>query len=174
MDDSRTNRSTHDGPGRSTDEVLAVLDRELSWSDRLRYLAVGLAGLVVAAISASLWATEPALPLRTRLAFAGIVLLGVAWMALAAYVLTRRRPLYGTDRVLATGLAVVATSLVGIATTVIAGIRGGVLPGLIAGAVTTAFVVTSAVLHLAARRRRDALLARRRELVRRHNLGQQP
>lgn len=172
MNDPRTDRSAHDGPGPSTDEVRAVLDRELSWSDRLRYLAVGLASLVVTAVSGLLWATEPSLPLRTHLAFAGIVLLGVAWMAIVVYVLTRRRPLYAADRVLATGMAVVATSAVGIATTVLAGIRGGVLGGLTAGALATAFVVTSAVLHFAARRRRSALLARRRELARRQSLEQ--
>lgn len=169
MTDPRTDRSAPDQPGRSVEEVLAVLDRELSWSDRLRYLAVGFAGLVVTAVSGSLWATEPSLPLRTRLAFAGFVLLGVAWMAVAGYVLTRRRPLYGADRVLATGLAVVASSVVGIAATVLAGLRGGSQPSLIAGTVAAAFIATSAVLHHGARRRRDALLARRRELAGRHN-----
>jgi hypothetical protein len=166
MNDARTDRSAHDGPGRSTDEVLAILDRELSRTDRLRYLTVGLASLVVTAVTGSLWATEPSLPFRTHLAFAGIIVIGTGWMAVAAYLLTRRRPLYAADRVLATGLAVVATSAGGLATTALAGIRGGVLPALTAGAVTTAFVATSAVLHLGARRRRDALLARRRGLAR--------
>lgn len=165
MNDARPDHPAHDGAGRSTDEVLAVLDHELSRSDRLRYLTVGLASFVVTALTSSLWATEAALPLRTHLAFAGIVVLGIAWMTVAAYVLTRRRPLYAADRVLATGLAVVATSTVGIATIVLAGVRGGVLPGLTAGVMTTVFVTTATVLHLGARRRRDALLARRRGLT---------
>jgi hypothetical protein len=165
MNDARTDRPATGGPGRSTDEVLAVLDRELSRSDRFRYLTVGLASLAVTAVTGSLWATEPSLPLRTHLAFAGIVVIGTAWMAVAAFVLTRRRPLYAMDRVLATGLAVVATSFVGVATTVLAGLRGGTLPGLTAGAVTAVFVAASAALHVGARRRRDALLARRRTLA---------
>lgn len=159
------NDSAHDGPGRSTDDVLADLDGELSRSDRLRYLTVGLASLVVTAVTGSLWATEASLPPRTHLAFAGIVLLGIAWMVVAAYVLTRRQPLYAADRVLATGISVIATSAVGIATTVLAGVRGGVLPGLTAGAVSAVFVATAVVLHLGARRRRDALLTRRRDLA---------
>lgn len=164
MNDARADRSAHDGPEGSADEVLAVLDSELSRSDRLRYLTVGLASFVVTAVTGTLWATEASLPLRTHLAFAGIIVLGTAWMAVAFYVLTRRRPLYAADRVLATGLAVTATSVVGIAATVLAGVRGGVLPALTAGAATMVVVVTAAALHLGARRRRASLLARRREL----------
>lgn len=165
MNDAHTEPSANDGPGHNTDGLPALLDRELSRSDRLRYLTVGLASLVVTAVTGALWATEPSLPLRTHLAFAGIVILGTTWMAVAGYVLTRRRPLYAADRVLATGLAVLATSAVGIATTVMAVVRGGALPGLIAGAVHLVLVVASVVLHVRARRRRDALLARRTRLA---------
>ncbi|MEX0705848.1 MAG: hypothetical protein WD041_04450 [Nitriliruptoraceae bacterium] len=165
MNHPRTDGSAHDAPGCSLEEVPAVLDRELSWSGRLRYLTVGLASLVVTAVTGSLWATEPSLPLRTHLAFAGIVVLGTAWMGVAVHVLTRRRPLYAADRVLATGLAVVATSTAAITTTVLVGVRGGAVPGLIAGVVNTAMVAAAAVLHLRARRHRDALLARRDRLA---------
>lgn len=165
MNDPRTDRSAHDGAGRSTDDVLAVLDRQLSRSERLRYLTVGLASFAVTAVTGSLWATEASLPLRTHLAFAGIVVLGIAWMAVTFYMLTRRRPLYAADRVLATGLAAIATSLVGIATTILAGVRGGALAALAAGVASATFVVVAAVLHLSARRRRASLLARRRELT---------
>lgn len=43
MNDAHAKRSAHDGSGRSTGEVPAVLDRELSRSDRLRCVTVGLA-----------------------------------------------------------------------------------------------------------------------------------
>jgi hypothetical protein len=163
MNDARIDRADPDGP--DIGEVLAILDRHLSRSERLRYLAVGLASFVVTAVTGSLWATETSLPLRTHLAFGGIVGLGTAWMAVVTYVLTRRRPLYAADRVLATGLAVGATSIVGIATTVLAGIRGGVLAGVCVGAVAMALVAAGAVLHLSTRRKRDALLDRRRRLA---------
>lgn len=163
MNDARTDRADRHGPG--TEEVLAVLDRDLSRSERLRYLAVGLASFVVTAVTGSLWATETSLPLRTHLAFGGIVVLGAAWMAMVTYVLTRRRPLYAADRVLATGLALGVTSVVGIATTVLAWSRGGVLTGVGAGAVATALVTAGAIVHLGARRKRDALLDRRRRLA---------
>lgn len=128
MNDAGTDRSAHGGPGGSPEEVLAVLDRELSRSDRLRYLTVGLASLVVTAVTGSLWVTEPSLPLRTHLAFAGIVVLGTAWMVIAVYVLTRRRPLYAADRVLATGMAVVAIATGGIGTIVLVGSAGACFP----------------------------------------------
>jgi len=48
---------------------------------------------VVTAVADSLWATQPALPLRTHLAFAGIVVLGTAWEVVTGYVLIRRRRL---------------------------------------------------------------------------------
>ena len=164
MTTSGTDHHTGGGPGRGPEEVLVVLDRELSRSARLRYLLVGLVSLVVTGVTGSLWATEPSLPLRTHVAFGGIVVLGMAWMGVAAFVLTRRRPLYATDRVLATGTALVATSAVAAVTTVLAATRGGVLPALTAGTVGAVFVAASVVLHLGARRRRRALLARRRAL----------
>ena len=165
MNDAPNNRSTDIGPDRNTEEILGAVDRELSRSARLRYLAVGLASLVVTALTGALWATEPGLPFRTHVAFAGIVVLGIAWMTVATYVLTRRQPLYAADQVLATGLALVASSAVGIATTILVGVRGGVLPALAAAGMALMFVTTSTVLHLAARRRRDALLTHRRELL---------
>lgn len=152
-------------PGRRTDEVLALLDAELSRRARLGYLAVMLAGLVVTGLVAALWATEPGLPLRTHLSFAGIVLLGTGWVAVAGYVLTRRRPLYAADRVLATGMAVTATSAGGVGVTVVAGLRGGALAAATAAVPAAMLLGIAAVLHVRARARRRALLARRRELT---------
>lgn len=151
-------------PGRSPAGVLAALDTELSRRDRIRYVLVLLASLTVTGLVGTLWATEPELPLRTHLAFGGLVTLGVAWMAVTGYVLSRRRPLYATDRVLATGMAVTATVLVGAASTTVAVLRAGALTSVTVGAVSATLAGAAIILHVRARAWRRRLLERRREL----------
>lgn len=158
--------SDHRGPapGRSPAGVLAALDGELARRDRIRYVLVLLASLTVTSLVGTLWATEPDLPLRTHLAFGGLVTLGLGWMAVTGYVLSRRRPLYAADRVLATGMAVVATSVVGAGSTTIAVLRAGALTSVTVGAAATTLAGAAVVLHLRARAWRRTLLDRRREL----------
>lgn len=165
MTDSTSDQRT-DRPGRSPSEVLGILQGELSRRDRLRYVGVLLAGLAVASVVGSLWATEPSLPLRTHLAFGGIVALALGWVGVAGYVLSRRRPLYATDRVLASGMGMAATFVVGLAAVVISALRAGQGAGATAAMAAATLFAASAALHLRARAQRRALLARRRELER--------
>lgn len=151
-------------PGRSPDEVLAALETELSRRARVRYVLVLLASLTVTSLVGTLWATEPGLPLRTHLAFGGLVTLGVGWMAVTGYVLSRRRPLYAADRVLATGMAVTATVLVGAASTAVALVRAGALTSVTVATVAVTFAGAAVVLHVRARAWRRSLLQQRREL----------
>ncbi|MGW4890798.1 transmembrane transport protein [Kitasatospora sp. NPDC004240] len=165
-----------DGPERDRVPAAlpAALERalaaETSLPARLRHLGVGLAGGCGATLLAVLWATEPEpLPARTRAAFAGLIAVGLAWAAFAAWALTRRRPLYARDRVLAAGLALAAATAGGAAATALAAARAGA-----AAAVTTALVlavpVTVAVLLLARARARRRALLRLRESLRREAL----
>lgn len=151
-------------PGRTTEEVLEVLDAELSPRDRVRYVLVLLASVTVTGLVATLWATEPALPLRTHVAFGGIVVLGTSWAIVTGYVSSRRRPLYATDRVLATGMATAATTAVGLIATVIAAQRAGAVASATVAVVAATSVGAAIVLHVRARARRRVLLERRREL----------
>lgn len=151
-------------PGRTPAEVLAALDTERSRRDRSRYVLVLLASLTVTSLVGTLWATEPGLPLRTQLAFGGLVTLGAGWMAVTGYVLSRRRPLYAIDRVLATGMAVIASVLVGAASTAVAALRAGGLTSVTVAAVAATLAGTAIVLHARARAWRRRLLERRREL----------
>lgn len=144
--------------------ALAALQAELARGQRLRALAMLLSALLVTGPLASLWATEPTLPLRTHLAFGGLVTIGVAWIALGGYLLAVRRPLYAEDRVLATGLAVGATTATGVASIVIAGLRGTALAVGAASMTSALLLAVATALHVQARRRRSALLRRRREL----------
>ena len=138
--------------------------RAVSLPRRIAVVLTGLGGGTAAVTIATLWATEPiALPVRTQLAFAALILVGVAWATFAVFALTRR-PLFAIDRVVAASLAVVFSTLMTLGMVSIAfardGLRGG---GTAAG---TGLIVTIAA-GVCLRRSLDyraALLARRREL----------
>ena len=83
------------------DEVIARLERPLSLRTRVGYLAVGLAGLGGSGLIGLLWATEPGLPVRTRVAFAVLITIGLAWTVFGGWAVTRRTPLFARDRVVA-------------------------------------------------------------------------
>ncbi|MCZ7462317.1 transmembrane transport protein [Streptomyces sp. WMMC940] len=144
-----------------------ALAAELSLRSRMRHVAVGLAGGGGAALIAVLWATEPdPLPARTQLAFAGLVVVGLAWAGFAGWVLSRRRPLFARDRVLGASLALGATAVTAVAGTVLAAVRGtaaDVLATAVGGVVLTA----AAVLVLVRARSRRRELLRLRDALRR-------
>ncbi|SFC71432.1 transmembrane transport protein [Streptomyces aidingensis] len=143
-----------------------VLAREISLRSRLRYVAVGLAGFCGALFLALLWATEPEpLPARTGAAFAGLIAIGLGWAGLAGWVLSRRRPLFAADRVLAARLALGACVLTGAGGVLLAAVRS--TPGVVLGTgLAGAVLIGLAVLGLA------RATARRRELLRlRTSLG---
>lgn len=78
---------------------------ELSAGARLGYTALAVTSLSVAGVVTSLLLTEPSLPFRTQAAFTVIALGGLAWTALAVWVLARRRVLLAHHRVAASTLA---------------------------------------------------------------------
>lgn len=157
-------RDPRERPACTAAELHAQIRGTLSLPARMGYLALLLVSLTVTALVGALWATEPELPPRTHAAFGVLVLVGATWAAVAGYILTRRRPLFATDRVLATATAVAATVVVGTGTTVLSLLRGGIGAGLGAAALATVTVGLAAVLHVRARRLRSALIARRRQL----------
>jgi hypothetical protein len=120
-----------DEPGYTPDQVIRRAPRAL--------LAAGIAGLAGATVIATLWATEPErLPTRTAAAFAGLIVIGLAWAVLAAWTLVKR-PVFATERVIAGRLAVVFTTT----STLVTGMVGGPLaagPGLL--------LITAAVMVL--------------------------
>ena len=172
--DSR-GHSHHDSvPGRTLTDVLAALAPELSLPARLGYVGVLLASLTMTGVITTLWLTEPGLPMRTSVAFGVLVMIGLGWVMVTGLALTRRRPLYARDRVLATGMAVTATAIGGGGTAALAVMRAGVPGGLVAATATVAATAVALVLHVRARRRRRALLARRSELERQLAAGSDP
>ena len=89
----------------SVDVLKDQVRRELSLGVRLRYTALAVAGLSMTGLVISLLATEPFLPLRTRVAFVLIALGGLAWTSFAVWVLTERRVLLANHHVAAATLA---------------------------------------------------------------------
>lgn len=136
----------------------------LSLPRRVGYVVAGLSGLLGAAMLAMLWATEPAqLPARTQLAFAGLILVGLAWAAFAAWALARR-PLFAIDRLVAAALAVGFSTLAMVGALAVALARSstaGVLAAVGLGLVTIAIATT---MLIRARAYRAALFAQEREL----------
>ncbi|WP_239513818.1 hypothetical protein [Streptosporangium sp. 'caverna'] len=145
------------------DDMIGRLSGPLSLRSRIGNVVALLGGLGGALFTGLLWATEPALPGRTHLAFGVLVALGLAWAGYGTWALTRRTPLFALDRVIAAWLAVTATGLLTAGTVAIAVARGtwvsaaGILVAVTLGAVALVILVR-------ARAARAALLRRKREL----------
>src|SRR5688500_13815094 len=95
----------------TTSEMQARVRREVATPSRLGHAALLTASIIVGAGTASLLVTEPSLPERTQWAFAGIVVIAVAWAAYSSWVLIRRRVLFGRQRVAASRMACLFTLL---------------------------------------------------------------
>lgn len=144
------------------EDMINQLSGRLSLRRRLATIVALLGGLAMAAVVGLLWATEPGLPPRTRVAFGAIVVVGLAWAAYGVWALTRRTPLFALDRVIAAWLALGATGLLAVPVLIISILRHRMEP---VAFVTVAVLLVLATVNLArARARRAALLRRKREL----------
>lgn len=147
-------------PGYGPERVV----RGLSLPRRVGYLVAGMTGFVGAVLIGSLWATEPAaLPIRTQIAFGGMITAGLVWAGFAVWVLVRR-PVFAVDRMIAGCLALAFSTLGTVGTTVVALTRGSVAGALISGALGVVMTVLAAVLLIRARAYRRELHARGRDL----------
>lgn len=139
------------------DDVLHRISEPLSLRRRLATVLTALAGLAVAVLVGSQWATEPNLPVRTQVAFGVIVAGGLAWAVFGAWVLRRRLPLLALDRVIAAWLALVVSGVL-VAVILLSGGRPAAV------AVTAVFLVAAGTNLVRARARRAALLRLKRDL----------
>ncbi|MBV1856605.1 hypothetical protein [Catellatospora tritici] len=145
----------------NADEMLARLSRPLSPWRRLATAVAAIGGCTGAAVIGVLWATEPDLPARTQVAFAGLIAVGLAWAGYGVWALTRRTPLFARDRVVAGWLAVGATALLTVLATAVGVLRQRGWPLLI---LSLTLLVLALVNLRRAQTARDALLRRKREL----------
>lgn len=157
--------STREAAG-AAPALKTLIDTERSLRSRLAHVALLTGSLMMTAVVASLWATEPALPARTRWAFAAMVGIGLVWAAFAAWVLGTRRVLLGRDSVIAGRMAVTFSSLFALGSAAAAATTGGPAAyGVLATGVV--MLAVAVALLLRARRRVERLTARRQELERR-------
>jgi hypothetical protein len=145
----------------SIHDMQAQLARELSLPARLGHTALLVVAASVSALTASLWLTEPALPLRTHIAFGAIVVIGLAWTGFAWWVLANRRVMLANHRVIASWMAVGFTALFLIGAVILRSRlgNGGVV-------VSAALLAVAGVNAIVARRRFIRLVERRRSLER--------
>ena len=93
------------------DELRRLARTELSMRARVGHVLLGLTASAMTIIVTSLWLTEPALPLRTTVAFGVLACIGLAWVAFSIWVLTNRRVMLARHRVVASRLAVSFTTV---------------------------------------------------------------
>jgi hypothetical protein len=145
---------------KSLQEVRQLAATELSFKARLGYVALLLVSTGMTVVIASLWLTETFLPLRAQLAFGVMCVIGVSWATLALWALSRRRPLFARDRVIAGGMAVAFTSVF-----LIGALAGAVIannPAAYGALATGAVMLAIAIRVFVGARRRFAELAARR------------
>jgi hypothetical protein len=114
-------------------------------------------------VVASLWLTEPALPLRTTAAFAILTIIGLGWVACSGWVLTARRVMLAQQRVVAGRLAVAFTGVFAAACMLLAATTAlnAAWPAL---AMSVTLLVVALVLWRRAEAAHASLLARREAL----------
>jgi len=145
--------------------VRKLAQGELSVKARLGYVALLLASSAMTAVMVSLWLTEPVLPLRTQLAFGAMTLIGISWVALSIWALSARRALLARDHVIAGRMSVAFTALF-LAGAIAAVLMGGKAAAFGAAAMGAVMFAMALRVLAGARRRYEALSARREALER--------
>jgi hypothetical protein len=151
-------------PRVTAEEIRRLAAAELSLPARLGYVALLLAALAVSVAVGSLWLTERALPLRTHVSFALIVGVGLAWVAYAGWVLTRRRVLLAGHRIVAARMAIAFCALFVGGALAVGNWGPGTRAPYAAAMQGLVLLAIAVALHVRARRRFARLLERRRAL----------
>ena len=99
----------------SPNDYRALADMELSRMARLGQMTILVAFVMMTSVIALLGVTEPSLPLRARIVFGAIGVIGVCSSVFALRVTSHRRALLARDRVIAcrTAVALAATIVLG-------------------------------------------------------------
>lgn len=137
-----------------------LASRELSLSARLGHVALVLVSLAMTVIVVSLWLTEPGLPVRTSAVFVVFAAIGLGWTAFGVWVLSARRLMFATQRVVASRLAV-AFSLVFTAGTIALAVWASQPAAWLAGGMGAVMSVVALSLWWRATRAYKLLLNRR-------------
>jgi hypothetical protein len=132
-------------PASAVAELQHLSRTELSRGARLGHVVLALVASAMSIVIVSLWLTEPALPLRTRVAFAALTAIGAGWAVFSVWVLRSRRVMLARQRQVAGRLAVAFASVftIGCLLLAVAGQAAAARPALAMGLVllTLAIVV---------------------------------
>jgi hypothetical protein len=153
-------------PDASVVAALGHLARtELSLRARLGHVLLALVASAMTIVVVSLWLTEPALPTRTRAAFALLTIIGLGWVAYSVWVLSARRVMLARQRVVAgrLGVAFTGTFTAGCVLLALTSAPDAIWPALVMSLVQLAVAL---VLWRRAESAHAALLARREKLER--------
>jgi membrane associated rhomboid family serine protease len=150
-------------PSSLADDLRQLTARELSLPSRLRYVGLLLAASTMTAMVTALLLTEPALPKRTSIALGVAALIGVTWMVFAIWVLTRKRVLLGSHRIVAGRLAI-TFSTVFVIGAVFVGFATSSNAAFAAAAMGALMLAVAMTMLIRARRRFAELSTRRDEL----------
>jgi hypothetical protein len=152
-------------PATLADDLRQLTALELSLPSRLRYVALLLAASTMSAIVIALLVTELKLPVRTSVVLGIMAVIGVSWMIFAAWVLTRKRVLLGSHRIVAGRLAVVFSTVFVIGALSVGLTTSNASP--FAAAAMGAVMLSVAVTMLARAKRQFAQLSKRRDELQR-------
>lgn len=159
------NPNTLDHPALPLDQARRLVAGETSLRSRVVYCLLLVTSLCMTCLVVALLLTEPQLPIRTRIAFAALVAIGLAWSGFFGWVLARRRVLYAAHRVIAGRLATLASGIfVAGCLTLAALVPEQAAVGLAAGGLGAVLVAVSIGVLWRATRRRAQLLSLRSRL----------
>lgn len=146
-----------------TGDIMTLADTHLSFRSRAGHLTLLLAAAGMGSVIAALLATETGLPQRTVIAFGLMLLISLAWVSYALWVLTARKPMLANHRVVAGWISVGATAIFTGGATLL-GATMQMAAAWAAAGLGVVMLAIAAALLLRALRQRQALLARRQEL----------
>ncbi|MEO7579343.1 MAG: hypothetical protein ABIT83_17170 [Massilia sp.] len=146
-------------------DLSALTARELSLKARLAVVLLLLVSAGMTVALSSLLLTESALPLRTMIAFAVMIVIGLSWVGFALWLLSTRRVLLAADAVIASRMALCFCSLFFVGALALS-LGTGKAAGFGAAVVGLVMTAAAALMLRRANRKHAALLARRAELER--------
>ena len=153
-------------------QIRTLLQTELSSRHRLGYVFLLLFDLAMAAVIGSLWATETALPLRTQIAFAAMLVISLSWAVLFGSTLLRRRVFLAAHRLHASRLAVAFTGTFTAGMLLLAMMDAELrTTGLSAAALGALMLIVATVMLVRASRRVNELVEQRRRLELASSIG---
>jgi hypothetical protein len=154
---------------RSPEDLLAMVDTELSAPSRLVIVSVGVAAAMATVAVGIKAVTTPAVPLVARIAFVVIAALGVLATIVGLRMLSKRGALLARQRVLAGRISVASAATVALGAAIIGWTRNSPAAYWVAGFGVLLLFATMALLRQE-NRKLAALTARRQALAQQLNI----